>query len=203
MAYNRAIVMIGLNSTCQTMNCIYNLIDPMNMTLTQVAAIPEQDAWRYEGNYSMVCDVFVCEVCGATIVALCSACNSLNNLCRCTRTPESLATSPTVSNAPSTRQRTRTSGPSTMPIGDDRKLVSSAILSCRIASCLANVCTTCWLQCCMLLALSLTATNCNRCVDSSWIQLDPSVCQHEQCLSQLATGLLPYTELLNTQPHPH
>jgi hypothetical protein len=48
-----------LNSNCTTLQCIYDIIDPMNKTLTAVTAIPEQDSWRYEGNLSMVCDVFV------------------------------------------------------------------------------------------------------------------------------------------------
>lgn len=44
------------------MQCIYDLIDPMGMSLSQAVAIPENEAWRYNGNYSMVCDVFVCEM---------------------------------------------------------------------------------------------------------------------------------------------
>lgn len=45
-----------LGSNCTTLNCIYSIIDPQNRTLCEVATIPEQDAWRYDGNYSMVCD---------------------------------------------------------------------------------------------------------------------------------------------------
>lgn len=48
-----------LDSNCTTLQCIYEIIDPMKMSLSQVVAIPEQDSWRYEGNLSMVCDVFV------------------------------------------------------------------------------------------------------------------------------------------------
>jgi len=51
-----------LNSNCTTLECIYEIIDPKGMTLMQVAAMPEQDSWRYGGNYSMVCSVFVTEL---------------------------------------------------------------------------------------------------------------------------------------------
>jgi len=51
-----------LESNCTTLQCIYDIIDPIPMSLSQAVAIPEQDSWRYGGNYSMVCDVFVCEL---------------------------------------------------------------------------------------------------------------------------------------------
>jgi hypothetical protein len=52
-----------LNSNCTTLECIYEIIDPKGWSLMDVAAMPEQDSWRYGGNYSMVCSVFVTEVC--------------------------------------------------------------------------------------------------------------------------------------------
>jgi len=33
-----------------------------NLTFGEVFQLPEQDAWRYSGNLSMVCDVMVCEM---------------------------------------------------------------------------------------------------------------------------------------------
>lgn len=51
-----------LSANCTTLQCVYDIIDPQNMSLSAATAIPEQDAWRYEGNYSMVCDVFVFEM---------------------------------------------------------------------------------------------------------------------------------------------
>jgi len=53
---------LRLNSNCTTLQCIYDIIDPIPMSLSAAVAIPEQDSWRYGGNYSMVCDVFVCEM---------------------------------------------------------------------------------------------------------------------------------------------
>ena len=56
----------GLNqrlaTACTTLQCIYETIDPKKMSLLQASSIPEQDSWRYEGNRSLVCDVFVTEV---------------------------------------------------------------------------------------------------------------------------------------------
>jgi hypothetical protein len=68
-----SMVIMGLNhrlgSSCDTMQCIYDIIDPQNIPLFQVAIMPEQDQWMYPGNgcpyaecYSMVCDVFVTEM---------------------------------------------------------------------------------------------------------------------------------------------
>jgi len=51
-----------LNSNCTDLACIYSVIDPQGLTLMEVAAMPEQDSWRYGGNYSMVCSVFVTEL---------------------------------------------------------------------------------------------------------------------------------------------
>jgi hypothetical protein len=68
-----SMVIQGLNhrlgTSCTTMNCVYNFIDPLGESLFNVASMPEQDAWTYPGNgcpydqcRSMVCDVFVMEV---------------------------------------------------------------------------------------------------------------------------------------------
>jgi len=67
-----SMIIMGLNhrldATCQTMQCIYDIIDPLGMPLFDVAVQPESDAWLYPGNgcadlcYSMVCDVFVMEM---------------------------------------------------------------------------------------------------------------------------------------------
>jgi len=50
------------NSNCTVLQCIFDIIDPLNMALTGACAIPEQDSWTYFGNYSMVCSSFVTEM---------------------------------------------------------------------------------------------------------------------------------------------
>jgi len=48
-----------LNTNCTELECIYRVLDPKGWTLSQACAIPEQDSWTYDGDYSMVCDSFV------------------------------------------------------------------------------------------------------------------------------------------------
>eukprot|EP00009_Paramoeba_aestuarina_P013506 CAMPEP_0201523808 /NCGR_PEP_ID=MMETSP0161_2-20130828/20935_1 /ASSEMBLY_ACC=CAM_ASM_000251 /TAXON_ID=180227 /ORGANISM="Neoparamoeba aestuarina, Strain SoJaBio B1-5/56/2" /LENGTH=514 /DNA_ID=CAMNT_0047923025 /DNA_START=96 /DNA_END=1640 /DNA_ORIENTATION=- len=70
-----SMIIMGLNhrlgSNCQTLQCIYDIIDPMGVPLFQVVGEPEMEDWTYQnitGNcpwaecYSMVCDVFVMEM---------------------------------------------------------------------------------------------------------------------------------------------
>ena len=47
---------IQLNSTVDILEYAYK----QNINFTDLMKIPEMDYWRYDGNYSMVCSVFVC-----------------------------------------------------------------------------------------------------------------------------------------------
>ena len=80
MGYNHR-----LQSNCTDLHCIYEIIDPIPMSLAELSAIPEQDQWRYGGNVSMVCDVFVCEGWKAAGIFE----DSINDLIQCTeQTPK-------------------------------------------------------------------------------------------------------------------
>lgn len=50
-----------LNTQCTDMPCINVALKAGNLELAQVAAMPEQDSWKYGYNYSMVCSVFAFE----------------------------------------------------------------------------------------------------------------------------------------------
>ena len=59
-----------MNTTCKgaaAMACVMGAVVARNTTVARVAAVPENDAWRYDadpatgfkGNYSMMCSAFV------------------------------------------------------------------------------------------------------------------------------------------------
>lgn len=48
-----------LNSTCQDLHCIFEIIDPMNIDLIGLTSWPEQDSWMYDNHPSLTCASFV------------------------------------------------------------------------------------------------------------------------------------------------
>ena len=51
-----------LNTSCETMECINEELLRRNVIFAEVAQVPEQDSFRYAGQHSMVCDVFILSV---------------------------------------------------------------------------------------------------------------------------------------------
>lgn len=53
-----------LNLSCNSMECVSDHLTPLNLTLAQVTATPELDAWRYDNstNTSMTCSMFAMSV---------------------------------------------------------------------------------------------------------------------------------------------
>lgn len=51
-----------LNTTCETMECINQELLRLDKLFAEVALWPEQDSYRYAGQHSMVCDVFILSV---------------------------------------------------------------------------------------------------------------------------------------------
>lgn len=48
-----------LNSSCTTLQCVFDIIDPMKIDLIELTAWPEMDTYLYDGHPSLTCASFV------------------------------------------------------------------------------------------------------------------------------------------------
>ncbi|KAL9644024.1 hypothetical protein ABK040_005492 [Willaertia magna] len=49
----------GVNANCTHMNCVFDILTNLNLTVNEVLALPERDGWLYSNNKpQMVCSVF-------------------------------------------------------------------------------------------------------------------------------------------------
>lgn len=53
-----------LNSTCQDLHCVFEIIDPLKIDLIELTSWPEQDSWMYDNHPSLTCASFVTALLG-------------------------------------------------------------------------------------------------------------------------------------------